>query len=290
MSSLTKAFIVLTLVFSVALAVLMVMEVGRMANYKENLTAAHAEAFAAQATLDLVRAQQQATQVQLQAAEKQVADITTQMASAATKANTDYTTLQNQEAQLAAQVQQLTAANEAYAAVAKSQTDQLQAKDTEISQIRPQITTLIQQNAELNKANNELANQNRSAEQAIRKLQEAISSNTGTGAATVDKTNGQVTQSTPGTPGVGATAAVNGRITHIGQSAGHTLIETKLGSSSGIAVNSKFMIYRQNGGTPVWIGDAVVANVSDDQSVATVTTTNDGQQPQAGDLVVTSTK
>lgn len=286
MSSLTKAFIVLTLVFSVALAVLMVMEVGRMANYKENLTAAHAEAFAAQATLDLVRTQQAATNAELQTALKQVADITTAKQTAETKANTDLSTLNNQLAELKSHYDQAMASVSADSAVISSQNDQLAAKDKEISTIRPQITTLIQQNAELNRVNNELANQNRSADMAIRHLQEALATNNATGAGPVDKTNGQVTQGGPAAP----SQAINGRITHIQQSAGHTLIETKLGSSSGIAVNSKFMIYRPNGNTPMWIGDAVVADVSDDQSVATVTTTNDGQQPQAGDLVVTSTK
>ena len=294
MSTLTKTFIVLTLVFSLALAVLLVLEVGKISPYNEELTAAKAQGVSATVALqqqqNLALAKQSELSKSIDQLQKSTADLTQQI-NALNIANQGLAT---EKAGLEARAGLLTSTNTQSLAVISSMKDQLSELMKENSSIRPQITDLIQKNAELNRVNNELQTQNRFAEQAIRKLQEQIADAGSNGASgAINQTGNQVTAvaaggtAAPASPAAPETRSpVNGRITHIAQAAGRTLIETPLGSSSQVKVGTHFTIYRNNGQRAVWVGDAVVSNVTDDASVATVTNTNDGQQPQQGDLVM----
>jgi vacuolar-type H+-ATPase subunit I/STV1 len=300
LSTLTKTFIVLTLVFSLALAVLMVLEVGRIAPYKEQLTASDARAAAATVALSVERTHLAALQTQAAQAQSELQDKVTSLTQQINALNAAQARLEIQNGTMEQRNAQLTNANTQATAVISSMKDQTTELLKEIATIRPQITDLIAKNAELNRVNNELSTQNRFAEQAIRKLQEAIvnaGNNGGNGAgAAINTTGGQVTQvdnaTSTGTPASATNVpnrpAINGKITDIRQAAGHTLIETPLGSTSQVKPGTRFTIYRNTGARPTWIADAVVSTVTDDASVATITDTNPGQTPQAGDLVMSA--
>jgi TolA-binding protein len=299
LSTLTKTFIVLTLVFSLALAVLMVLEVGRIAPYKEQLTASDARAAAATVALSVERTHLAALQTQAAQAQSELQDKVTSLTQQINALNAAQARLEIQNGTMEQRNAQLTNANTQATAVISSMKDQTTELLKEIATIRPQITDLIAKNAELNRVNNELSTQNRFAEQAIRKLQEAIvnagTSGNGAGAA-INTTGGQVTQVDNATPTAAPASAtnvpnrpaINGKITDIRQAAGHTLIETPLGSTSQVKPGTRFTIYRNTGARPTWIADAVVSTVTDDASVATITDTNPGQTPQAGDLVMSA--
>lgn len=295
MSTLTKTFIVLTLVFSLALAVLLVLEVGRIAPYHEQLVAANARADASTVALATERTHLTALQTQAAQSQSELQDKVTALTQQINGLNTDIARLTIQNGTMEQRNAQLTNANTQQTAVINSMKDQTTELLKEIATIRPQITDLIAKNAELNRVNNELSTQNRFAEQAIRKLQEAVvnaGSNGGAGAA-INTTGGQVTQvdntNTPASAtNAPARAAINGKVTNIRQAAGRTLIETPLGTTSQVKVGTRFTIYRNTGARPTWVADAVVSNVTDDASVATITDTNPGQTPQAGDLVMSA--
>jgi len=165
--------------------------------------------------------------------------------------------------------------DEAYNAVAT------EFNDKELADLRPENASLIQKNAELNRVNNELSTQQRFAEQAIRKLQEQIAQapTSGPGASAPAEGNGNQVAALSSAAG----GAINGKITQVSQSAGHTLVEMPLGDRDGIKVNTRFTIYRNNG----YVGDAIVQKVFPDTSVAEVTVIKPGDNVKQGDLVTT---
>lgn len=294
MSTLTKTFIFLTLLFSLALAIILLVGIQRIAPYKENLTTYQTQAAASAVELQAAQNAQAAAEAQLATARAQLEQNQTQLGQEITRLNAQLGQAQLDKANLEATNSQLTNANTSANALSDSLSQQLAAANKEIATIRPELVSLTQKNADLNRINNELQTQERLAEQAIRKLQEAVQANTGPGGAALNTTNGQVTESNnPSSNNANNAApssanAINGKITNIAQSAGHTLIETKLGSTSGVKDGDHFAIYRAQGGKLTWVADAQVSRVTDDASVATVTTANDGMTPQTGDVVMSS--
>ncbi|MGN6368429.1 MAG: hypothetical protein ACTHN5_09230 [Phycisphaerae bacterium] len=280
MSTLTKIFIFLQLICSIAVAVVLVFGLSRIQNYRADVDAAEARAVAAQASYQ--KSQNDIAVAQAQAADA-IAKATGQVNDLA-RANNDLTT---KNAQLASQIGALEARNaqqqnsiSQLTSSIDSQNSLLAAKDKELADLRPQNASLIQKNAELNRTNNELSTQQRFAEQAIRKLQEQIAQNpSGTGASAPAEGNGNQVASLSSS----ASGAINGKINEVTQAAGHTLIEMPLGDRDGVKVNTRFTIYRNNG----YVGDAVVQKVFPDSSVAQVTVVKPGDSVKKGDLVTT---
>jgi len=281
LSTLTKIFIVLQLVVSLIISVVLVFGVGRIQNYKADVDAANTQRVAAQASY-------QKAQNDILVAQAQVADATakaTAQVNDLARANNDLTT---KNAELASQIGALQARNaqqqnsiSQLTSSIDSQNSLLAAKDKELSSLRPDNASLLQKNAELNRVNNELSTQQRFAEQAIRKLQEQLASAPTTGgAAAPAEGNGAQVASLSAAPGG---AQINGKITQVAQSAGHTIIELPLGDRDGVKVNTRFTIYRDT----AYVGDAVVQNVFPDSSVAQVTTVKPGDSVKQGDLVMT---
>jgi len=280
LSTLTKIFIVLQLICSVAVSVILVFGVSRLQNYRQDVDAANARAVAAQASY-------QKGQNDIQLAQAQAAEASQKMTAQLndlSKSNNDLTT---KNGQLSSQIGALEARNaqqqnsiSQLTSSIDSQNSLLAAKDKELSDLRPENASLIQKNAELNRVNNELSTQQRFAEQAIRKLQEQLASNaTGPGAAAPAEGNGGQVASLSSA----ASGAINAKITQVSQSAGHTLVEMPLGDRDGIKVNTRFTIYRNSG----YVGDAVVQKVFPDTSVAQVTVVRPGDTVKQGDLVTT---
>ncbi len=239
MSSLTKIFVVLQLVFSLVVAVLIVFGVSRLQNYRLEVDSSHTQAVAAQAALAK-------SQNDVAVANAQVADANSRLTSATDelkKQNNDLATklaqvssergaLEARNAQQQSSISQLTSSID-------SQNKLIAAKDTELASLRPENVSLVQKNAELNRVNNEQSTANRFAEQAIRKLQEQLATtetapSKNGAAAPGDNGNSQVA-SLSASP---ANAQINGKITNIAPSAGHTLIEVPLGTRDGVKVQT----------------------------------------------------
>jgi vacuolar-type H+-ATPase subunit I/STV1 len=281
LSTLTKIFIFLQLICSIAVAVVLVFGLSRLQNYRADVDSAEARAVAAQAAYQ--KSQNDIAVAQAQAADA-IAKATGQV-NDLSRANNDLTT---KNAQLQSQIGALEARNaqqqnsiSQLTSSIDSQNSLLAAKDKELAELRPENASLIQKNAELNRVNNELSTQQRFAEQAIRKLQEQIAQAGATGggaAAPAEGQGGQVASLTSS-----ASGAINGKINQVTQSAGHTLIEIPLGDRDGVKVNTRFTIYRNNG----YVGDAVVQKVFPDSSVAQVTVVKPGDSVKQGDLVTT---
>jgi septal ring factor EnvC (AmiA/AmiB activator) len=280
LSTLTKIFIFLQLICSIAVAVVLVFGLSHLQNYRADVESADQRALAAQASYQ--KSQNDIAIAQAQAADA-IAKATGQVNELA-RANNDLTT---KNAQLASQIGALEARNAQQqnsigqlTSSIDSQNSLLAAKDKELAELRPENASLIQKNAELNRTNNELSTQQRFAEQAIRKLQEQIAqAPAGTGAAApAEGQGGQVASLTSS-----ANGAINGKINQVTQSAGHTLIEMPLGDRDGVKVNTRFTIYRNTG----YVGDAVVQKVFPDSSVAQVTIVKPGDTVKQGDLVTT---
>ena len=281
MSTLTKIFIFLQLICSIAVAVVIVFGISHLKNYRDDVESSESRAVAAQASYQ--KSQNDIAVAQAQAADA-IAKATGQVNELA-RGNNDLTT---KNAQLASQIGALEARNaqqqnsiSQLTSSIDSQNSLLAAKDKELADLRPENASLIQKNAELNRTNNELSTQQRFAEQAIRKLQEQIAQapTSGPGASAPAEGNGSQVASLSSS----ANGAINGKITQVSQSAGHILVEMPLGDRDGVKVNTRFTIYRNNG----YVGDAVVQKVFPDSSVAEVTVVKPGDNVKQGDLVTT---
>jgi len=285
-SGLTKIFIVLATVFSLALSVLLMLFISKQDSYKSQLDAANAARLAALATAGHGNAQFTSLQAQLTAAQDQARTAEQNFQKAKNDAIAEIaqrdTRIQTLEKNNQLQGSQLANASDA----SKTQANLIAQYSKQIDDLTPKVTELIQRNAELARRNNDLENANRSAEQAIRKLQEEITAKgstggagTGTSGATASM-NGQVT---PLNDVRAMSGAINGQITDLQQHAGRTYIETPLGTRDGLKPGAVLAVYRGN----TYLGDARVENVTASESVSVITTVKQGETIQKGDLVMT---
>jgi uncharacterized protein YlxW (UPF0749 family) len=277
-------FIVLQLVFALAVSVLLVLMVSKSENYKSQVESTNIKNVAMAATnlkseteKTAAQAKLSDVQAQLNAATNKLNTATADAAAAASKAETANLELQNQIVALRSQITSLNAA-------ISTATSSIAAKDKELEALRPQVADLTTKYNEIYRAKNEADNQLRAAEQAIRKLQEIIAQApaTGGGAGGVTPMGDQVQVLRASS--IAAAGKVNGRVSGILPSLGKTLIEMPLGTRDGIQVGTKIFVYRASG----YIGDATVTRVTPDQSVATIDSTKQGETVQMGDLVSTT--
>jgi uncharacterized protein YlxW (UPF0749 family) len=275
-------FIVLQLVFALAVSVLLVLMVSKSENYKSQVESTNIKNVAMAATnlkseteKTAAQAKLSDVQAQLNAATNKLNTATADAAAAASKAETANLELQNQIVALRSQITSLNAA-------ISTATSSIAAKDKELDTLRPQVADLTTKYNEIYRAKNEADNQLRATEQAIRKLQEIIAQAPAGGAGSAAPTGGQVQVLSASS--VAAAGKVNGRISNFSTSLGKTLIEMPLGTRDGIQVGTKVFVYRATG----YVGDATVTRVTPDQSVATIDSTKPGETVQMGDLVSTT--
>jgi len=282
LSTLTKVFVVLQLVVSLVVAALVVVAVGKLPNYKEQVQSANLGWAAAEAQVNNLRAQlNAATTGNTEAIKDLQGKMSTLTASNQAK---DATIAQLKIEKDAAEARATQSGNtvQVLTASVNSLKDQLAAKDGELNKVRPEITALIQRNAELERANNELRTQNDFASRAIKKLQEelvAANEKASTAAPAKAETTGAVAALAAGNQ---SNVQINGKITGVQNVAGKTYISLPLGTRDGIKTGTQFAIYRGTG----YIGDATVTRVAPDQSVAVVGIVKEGQTVQNGDMVI----
>jgi len=287
LSGLTKIFIVLQLVCSLVVAVLLVLMVSKMEPYKAMVDSANAGRVGAQAALTATLQESESkdaalskarTDLQMALADRQRENTTSQTDNARLQQDLSAEKVKSSQAQT-----QLVSLTNAIATLK----DLLAEKDRQNADLTPRVSQLTQQYNEVYRTNNELQNQLRGAEQTIRKLQEQIAdagskAPGGGGASAAAGDSGAQVQSLSATNSQ-ARGPINARITDVQPSAaGRTMIALPLGSRDGIKENTRLAIYRGN----TYLGDAVVQNVSVDQSAAAVVPPV--KEPiQKGDLVMT---
>lgn len=269
MSILTKVFIVLQLVFSIVVAVMVVMVSGPVQQYKQQVTNAQSGRLAAQAetlvyqndaatvrsTLNTVKADSQA---HVDAAQK-----------AADQARADLVTKQGRLDVLEAQVDEFNKNMTRLTSTNAAQKDQIATLLTELTTMRADYNRVIPQNAELNRKASELANQLDAAQKAIRTLQEELATSQAKpeapkAGATAAGTGTAVAQLSVGTP---TSIQINGKVQSVETLNGKTFVTLSLGSRDGVAIGNRFLVYRDN----TYVGDVVIQRVTPDQTVGVVT-------------------
>ncbi len=262
MSTLTKIFIVLQLVFSITLSVFVFLTLGGQQKYKDLVETERSGKIAALASLGMANAdvsKLQSQYAELQNAKtKEIADLNLEL----TRRTSDVNSARVRNDQLEAEKAEATANVQRLSTTIQLQQAAIQVRDTELSAIRPENQKLISQNAELNRKNNEQSQQIDLAEKTIRTLQETLASrpaapqgSTGAASATVATLSGVPTQ-----------AVINGTVTKVQDANGKTYATLSLGSRDGVQSNTRLLVYRGN----TYIGDATVVRVTPDQAVAQI--------------------
>jgi myosin heavy subunit len=284
LSTLTKTFIVLQLVFAIGLAVMVFMTGNQAVTYRGQLTAAQTKQTAAVAAAREVQTQL-ATQTAAfnQQLSTKDAEISSLHRDLDTRAG-ELAQVSSRRDTLEAQVQSLQNDVQRLTTTTSGLKDVVVAKDQELTALRPQVAKLTQQNAELARKNSELSSLQDQSEKAIRTLQENLAQAkrpapaTSTGSIQNGSAAGSsVASLSTGTP---TSATINGKVTNVETSNGKTFVNLSLGSRDGVQVNNRFTIYRGND----YVGDAVVQKVAPDQSVAVVTVNR--LPVQTSDLVI----
>lgn len=277
MSTLTKIFIVLQLVFSITLSVFVFLTLGGQQKYKADVESALQGKVAAEASLGLANAQISQLSAQLSDVQNQktaeVNRLNDELTRRTTEINLRQVSLDKAEAEKAessANVQRLTNT------VASLQSI-VQRRDQELEAIRPENQKLIAQNAELNRKNNEQAQQLDLAEKTIRTLQETLAQRPAAPAQGAAQTQGEAVATLSGVP---TQAQINGTVTKVQDANGKTYATLSLGARDGITANTRLVIYRGN----TYVGDAVVVRVTPDQAVAQIQ--NNKSPVQANDRVI----
>lgn len=277
MSTLTKIFIVLQLVFSITLSVFVFLTLGGQQKYKDQVESALQSKIAAEASLGLANSQV----AQLQS---QYADLMNQKTSDANRLNdeltrrtTEINTRQVQIDKLDAEKLEILANIQRLTNTVSALQSTLTRRDQELDSVRPENQKLIAQNAELNRKNNEQAQQLDLAEKTIRTLQETLAQRPAAPAQGTAPAQGEAVATLSGVP---TQAQINGTVTKVQSANGKIYATLSLGSRDGIAANTRLVVYRGSN----YVGDAVVVRVTPDQSVAQITVSKDGVQ--ANDRVI----
>jgi hypothetical protein len=282
LSSLTKILIVLQLVFALVCSVLLVLMVSKQENYKTTADGMNTRVVGLAAQLVAKQTELTASDAAKANALKQASDAT----SRADQAETELTTLQKKldatSLELKGQIANLEAKNTELTAASAAALESLKAKDAELDKLRPQIAELAKKYGESNQALSEANNQLRAATNAIRQLQEQLTTAGGAGAGAVAPLNSE-NQITTYAAVTGSTTPVNGKITAVENTAGRTLVELPLGTRDGLHKGSKLYVYRSTG----YVGELEVETITPDQSIASVSGVKPGETVQKGDLVAT---
>jgi len=277
LSALTKIFIVLQLVCSLELGVLLVVVVKGQENYRKNADDEHKSMLVAQAGAALKSTQLGAKQAEVDRLTQALTSAAGDTASKIRSLQDDKVTLTNERDAARNQiivegtkVSQLTSASD-------SQAKEIARLNPEVQRLTTDNAKLIQQNAELSRQNNECVTQLRYAEQAIRKLQEALATaNANKGGAAATSDSGTVASLTVQTP-----TQINGKVTRVDAAPSGTLVELPLGTRDGVRVGTVFTVSR-NGS---FIADVKVSKVTPSECVAATTeNAKKGTTPMAGDI------
>jgi hypothetical protein len=291
MNTLTKLFIVLQLVFSIAVSVIVVMTVSSMPKYKEQVEAWQKATIAAQAALAREVADTNTKQLVVA---QQAHTIATQSTEIQRLNNTfpDQIAIEKtRNAGLEARITELSTANAAAAEAVKAFQKQLEAQSVELVKEKGNALKYQAFAAETNRKN-EILTQEKSAltsllkntqeklvetEQRYEILKNAPKQNAmaGGGAA-----GGNVGGPTPNIS-AGLETPINGPVGIVDSREGRTYFTLTLGTRDGLQKGMTLIVSRGNN----YIGDAEIINTKVNEAVAIVKTLKTGQSVQAGDLV-----
>lgn len=283
MNILTKVFVVLTAVFSLALLVFVALILNGQDKYRANAQDLQMQALGAKAMLAKMEGQRDNLRDALDRLRNekvnsestlngQIRNLQNQLAGSEREIATGKNDLNTAQASVTA----LTTANQAM-------TDALGKLNAELAGLRKDVPVLTQQNAELNRKNNEYQTGLEAAQNAIRRLQEELAAAQQPAPAKAPTTSSEGGPGAgAGTPTLSAVVPINGTVTRVDTMNGRTFVTLSLGKRDGVQENFRFTLYRGNS----YVGDAVVRKVSPDQAVAEVTMLKPGQQAQSADLAI----
>lgn len=284
MSTLTKVFVVLQLVFALALSVLVVLFVSRENNYKTQVLAAENASLAAHASLGREMVENATLNTELRQAgtarAAQMAGLRHQLENTIAKLTSARMRADRRQSLLDGATTQVTLLTDA----TKSLISQNKMRSAELDRIRPRLLRLTDENAQLYRRNAVLSDQRSQNERVIRALQEHIARlhhrlQTLARAPSGGKPNSGMPT---GTSGMGTAVQVNGRIRHVQQMNGHTYASISLGSRDGLRKGTRLIIYKNH----TYVGDLQVTHVTPAASVGVVKIVNQGQKVQPHDMVI----
>jgi hypothetical protein len=290
LSIITKIFVVLQLVGSLALAVIVVMYVSNQEKYKPLVATSQNQLVAAQAALTAEQAQSAALR---EDGNKMRAAFETEKASLQREIDNRGAKMTD----LASQIEQLTqdktqsSINVANLSdTTKSLEQQLTGKDTELGDLRPKIIDLTAKNADLNRRLNTEVQKNELADKTIRELQEAVAAEdqksstpaSGPGASSGAGESGPSVLTGGVAGGAPTPVTVNGTVKETKDVNGKTYVSLSLGSRDGVRIGTRLTVYRNNS----YVADVVLTQVNANESVGVVTITKPGNQVSANDLVI----
>lgn len=291
MSTLTKIFIVLQLVFSLVLSVLVIVLLNGQVKYKDQVEGAERARIATAVAYGRQEALLSATRTELNTLAENAKTSTATWAKTVQERDDTIAQLRRDIAERNAQLALVQADVTKQTAIIESLKNQNQALMAENKDLRPKLLDAQQKYAEISRKNDELAYQILTAERQIRRLKEAhqqmeeeLSKRpTAQGPAAGGAVAGAAGGSVPAmSAGLQTPAQVNGKINRVAMDSGRTYITMALGKRDGVRENTHFTIYRGN----QYVGDATVRNVSVDESVAVVTVLKNGMHVEAGDMVI----
>ena len=280
MNILTKTFIVLQLVFSIGLAVMIVLTIGEQNEYKSQVAGEHKARVAAVAAAQDASAKLALAETNLNEAKKDRSNDVAKLSADLERRTNDLNSAKTRQDTLEAQLADATANNTRLTNTIAAVRDQLAARDTDLKDLRPQVADFVKKNAELTRAIDQLSNEKELNVKAIKTLQEeiAVMKRAESAPKTQAAAGGAaVSQLSAGTP---TAVQINGKIQKVQDLNGRTFVTLSLGGRDGVQQGNRFTIYRNN----EYVGDAVVQRVVPDQAIAEVTVTR--KAVQANDLVI----
>ena len=283
MSTVTKIFVVLQVLFALTLSVLVVLFAYKQQNYRAQLVTTQNSMVAASAALakqDTLVAQ---TQAELSKAQQANVSIAGKYSDAITNLQAKLQSANTQIAQAAADQQKASNNVTLLTDSVTSLQKQLADETAQLNLIRPELLKAINENAQLNRHNDNLTNERNEAQKTIQTLQESIANLNArlTKAMSAAKSPTQ-TASLNQMIGVPTASPVNGIINQVESLNGHTYVSFSLGARDGVTTGTRLTVYR-NG---TYVADIVVRSVDPTQSVGVVTLVKPGQSVKTNDTVM----
>jgi hypothetical protein len=288
MSTLTKIFIILQLVFSLTLSVMVALWVGSQPKYKEQVEAQARMTMAAQAALareEYISNARSNAVAQLTAALQ--ADQNANKQRLLDSANA-LAAKERETADLNARINEIDATNRQYAATIQSLKDQYTTVSTQLTALQNDNLKQLRRSEELARINESVTTERDALLKSLSKTQEELKAVTNlyddvknhpaAGAGAGSAGGGSIVDGSV-TPLVKTT--VNAAVTKVDETNGKTSFALPLGKRDGMQNGQRLIISRNNS----YIGDAIVVSTNVDALVAQVDILKRGETVHAGDIV-----
>jgi hypothetical protein len=289
MNTLTKLFIVLQLVFAIAVSVIVVMTVSALPKYKEQVEAWQKATIAAQAAL----AREVSNGVSLNALnntlKQENVTLAAELGNTKNSMASQISLAEKNNTELTTKISELTATNQTQANVISSLKTQYTQQSESLVKANADSLKFLNRSEEVNRENDKLRQENSQLTKALRMTQERLveteqrydalknapkqTAGAGGGAGIVG--GGSVP-----TVAAGYETPINGPIGKIEMKDERTYFTLTLGTRDGLQKGMVLMISRGNS----YIGDAEIVNTKVNEAVAVIKVLKAGQSVQTGDL------